>query len=256
MSLQEEKRRLLDKLAEEITDQRVLDAIRSVPRERFLPARIRHLAYDDVALPIAAAQTISQPLIVALTVEALDLRRFDRVLEIGTGSGYQAAVMAEIARSVTSVERIPDLATSAKTLLHTLGYDNVRVEIAGRSLGRLQDPPYNAIAVAAAAPRIPNILMAQLLPGGRLVAPVGSLREQTLIKMTKTAEGISIRSLGGCRFVPLIGRDAWSEDEIAQTGDERREAHSTPPRRYMHMEPPDIVPKPHVIVNARRFPYT
>ena len=206
------KFQLMEKLSGEISDGRVLDAMRRVPRESFLASRMRHRAYDDVALPIAAGQTISQPTMVAIMVEALELRRSDRVLEIGAGSGYQAAILSLLAREVIGVERIPELRDSARRTLERLGYDNVRVELAGDALGRPEEAPYDAIVVAAAAPRIPLGLLDQLETGGRLVIPVGDRGEQTLMKIIKSGEGFSTRSLTGCRFVPLIGEGAWPED--------------------------------------------
>ncbi len=211
MKLEDAKRKLLDKLAREISDGRVLDAMRRVPRERFVPSETRHLAYEDIALRIAAGQTVSQPTIVAMMIEALELRAYDKVLEVGTGSGYQAAILAQIARRVVTVERIPELSDSARALLDDLGYDNIEVIQAGRELGNAKEGPYNAIVVAAAAPRLPNSLLDQLEVGGRLVAPVGSRDEQILLKAIKGEAGPVIKSLGGCRFVPLIAEDAWPE---------------------------------------------
>ena len=216
-TLAEKKAKLIDALAREVSDQRVLDAIRAVPRERFVPESSRSVAYDDIALPIDAGQTISQPTIVAIMVHALELRRFDRVLEIGTGSGYQAAVLAELAREVTTVERIPELADAARVRLTSLGYRNIRIKLAGPTLGRSADGPYNAIVVSAAAPRLPSDLLDQLEIGGRLVVPVGSLYEQNLMKTIRTPDGKSTRSLGACRFVPLIGDGAWSEEEVRRS---------------------------------------
>ncbi len=209
------KRGLLEKLASEISDSRALDAMRRVPRERFVTQTAAHLAYKDVALPIAAGQTISQPTMVAIMVSELELRRSDKVLEIGAGSGYQAAILAELAREVITLERIPELAKSARTTLDALGYRNIRVEMAGPRLGREEDAPYNAIIVAAAAPRLPLSLLNQLEPGGRLVVPVGDRHEQTLMKIIKSAEGFTTRTLAACRFVPLIAEDAWPDDRDA-----------------------------------------
>ena len=206
------KRSLLEKLASEISDDRVLDAIRRVPRERFVTPATADLAYQDIALPIAAGQTISQPTMVAIMVAELQLRRTDKVLEIGAGSGYQAAVLAQLAAQVITLERIPQLAQSAKATLSTLGYPNVRVELAGPRLGRERDAPYNAIIVAAAAPRLPMSLLNQLEPGGRLVVPVGDRQEQTLMKIVKTAHGFTTQTLTACRFVPLIAEDAWPNE--------------------------------------------
>ncbi len=214
MPVERARDRLLRKLSGDISDQRVLDAIASVPRERFVRPADRHLAYEDVALGIAAGQTISQPTIVAIMVQEMELRRYDRVLEIGTGSGYQAAILGELAREVVTVERVPELASSARRVLARLGYGNIRVEEAGGVLGRLEDAPFDAIVVAAAAPRLPWTLIGQLEIGGRLIIPVGSLREQSLMKVVRTVDGAVTRPLGACRFVPLIGRDAWSESEV------------------------------------------
>ena len=206
------KRNLLKKLASEISDRRVLDAMRRVPRERFVTSAIAELAYSDVALPIAAGQTISQPTIVAITVSELELRKSDKVLEIGAGSGYQAAILAELAREVITLERIPELVQSARATLADLGYRNIRVETAGPRLGREEDSPYNAIVVAAAAPRLPLSLLSQLEPGGRMVVPVGDRDEQVLMKIVKSAESFSTRTITACRFVPLIAEDAWPND--------------------------------------------
>ena len=206
--------RLLRKLSGEISDKRILDAIAAVRRERFVRQADRHVAYDDVALGIAAGQTISQPTIVAIMLQEMELKRFDRVLEIGTGSGYQAAVLSELVREVVTVERVPELAESSREILARMGYDNVRVENAGATLGWPADAPYDAIVVAAAAPRLPRTLIGQLEIGGRLVIPVGNLREQSLMKVVRTLDGVVTRALGACRFVPLIGRDAWAESDL------------------------------------------
>jgi len=202
---------LFKKLASEVSDRRVLDAMRRVPRERFVAAATADLAYQDIALPIAAGQTISQPTIVAIMVSELELRRSDKVLEVGTGSGYQAAILAELAREVITMERIPELAETAINNLTALKYRNVRVETAGPRLGREEDSPYNAIIVAAASPRIPQALLNQLEVGGRMVVPVGDRHEQTLIKVVNGADGFATRTLTACRFVPLIAEDAWPD---------------------------------------------
>lgn len=218
MNLQNQKRDLIRKLAAEISDRRVLDAIGAVPRERFALPSLRRYAYEDYAMPIEAGQSLSQPTIVAMTLEAMDVGRFDRVLEVGTGSGYQAALLAELAREVVTVERVPSLAQSAKALLAELGYGNVRVESAGERLGWAEGAPYDAIAVAAAAPSVPQSLVEQLKIGGRLVVPVGSLREQSLMRAVRTERGFSAESLTACRFVPLIGEEGWSEEEALGGG--------------------------------------
>ena len=217
MRNESQKRDLIRKLAAEISDRRVLDAMSAVPRERFVPPAAQRFAYDDSALPIEAGQTISQPTIVAMTLEAMEIGRFDRVLEVGTGSGYQAALLGELAREVVTVERVPALARSAKALLADLGYDNVRVETAGESLGWADAAPYDAAAVAAAAPRVPTALIEQLKEGGQLIVPVGDLRRQTLIKAVRTPDGgFSAISLLPCRFVPLIGDGGWTEAEASE----------------------------------------
>ncbi len=206
------KHSLLEKLASAISDSRALDAMRRVPRERFVTPATADLAYEDIALPIAAGQTISQPTMVAIMVSELELRRSDKVLEIGTGSGYQAAILAELAVEVVTIERIPELAGAARATLDALGYRNIRVEVAGSSLGREEDAPYDAIIVAAAAPRLPLSLLNQLRSSGRIVVPVGDRQEQTLMKMVKNAEGFTAQALTTCRFVPLIGEGAWPDD--------------------------------------------
>ena len=212
MSLQDARDSLIRKLSAEISDRRVLDAIAAIPRERFIPPAHRHLAYEDIALAIGYGQTISQPTIVAIMIEELELRRFDRVLEVGAGSGYQAAILGRLAREVITVERVPELTASARAALEELGCGNVRVERAEDELGWRQDAPYDAIIVAAAAPRLPRVLLDQLAPGGRLIVPVGDRSEQNLVKATKAPYGVITQSLTACRFVPLIGKDAWTEE--------------------------------------------
>ena len=211
------RRSLFKKLGSEVSDRRVLDAMRRVPRERFVTAATADLAYQDIALPIAAGQTISQPTMVAIMVAELELRRSDKVLEIGAGSGYQAAILAQLAREVITLERIPELAESAGSRLAALGYHNVRVELAGPRLGRERDAPYNAIIVAAASPRIPQALLNQLEVGGRMIVPVGDRHEQTLMKIVRSADGFTTRTLTACRFVPLIAEDAWPDEDASAT---------------------------------------
>ena len=199
--------------AREIHDARVLDAFRTVPREAFVPKELTEFAYEDSALPIAAEQTISQPFIVALTLQALELRGGERVLEIGTGSGYAAAVMSRIAAEVYTVERIPELAESARARLAVLGYTNVHVLCGDGTLGWPEHAPYEAIAVAAGGPEVPKALLEQLAPGGRLVIPVGGEEtEQSLLRVTRERSGkLRRESLGAVRFVPLIGAQGWPE---------------------------------------------
>ena len=204
-----DKKALFDRISVELDDQRVIEAMLRVPREEFVPAESAHLAYADMALPIGYDQTISQPYMVALMTSVLGVRRMDRVLDIGTGSGYQAAVLAELAREVVSTERILTLIRPAETRLQSLGYANITVKRAGRELGLPGEPRFNGIIVGAGAPKLPTELVEQLEIGGRLVVPVGSRQEQQLIKVVRTHDGFSVETLGGCRFVPLIGEGAW-----------------------------------------------
>jgi protein-L-isoaspartate(D-aspartate) O-methyltransferase len=203
------RRRMADLLRANIRDARVIDAMLQVPREAFVPDHLRTHAYDDRALPIGEGQTISQPLMVALMVEALQLDPADRVLEVGTGSGYVAAILARLARQVVTVERLPTLLTLAKSRLARLTVGNVEVVEAGEILGKPDAAPYDAILVSAAAPHVPRALLDQLAPGGRLVLPVGPQRGQELVRATKSPFGIELVRLGGCAFVPLVGKGAW-----------------------------------------------
>jgi protein-L-isoaspartate(D-aspartate) O-methyltransferase len=203
---------LIDNLSTEIKDKRVLAAMRSIPREHFVPKESQHLAYQDRPLPIGYDQTISQPFIIALMTEALELKGQEKVLEVGTGSGYQAAILARLARLVITTERVSALADRAKRLLDELDCHNVEVHRAEGTLGWRKGAPYDAIMVTAAAPKVPPELLSQLAIGGRMVVPVGSRHIQELCKVTKGAKKTTIRNLGGCRFVALIGRGAWEED--------------------------------------------
>jgi protein-L-isoaspartate(D-aspartate) O-methyltransferase len=204
--------RMVNLLRARIGDRRVIEAMAAVPRERFVPPHLRLLAYDDRALPIAADQTISQPTMVAIMLEAALLRPEDRALEIGTGSGYGAAVLSRLVRDVVTVERVPLLAEGARMLLRSLGYDNVEVCDAGEMLGWAERAPYDAIIVTAGAPHVPRSLLDQLADGGRLVLPVGTLRSQELVRATKTSHGVELTRLGECAFVPLIGEEAWDDN--------------------------------------------
>ena len=211
-NLEEDKRRLFQSLRREVTDERTIQAMERVPRELFVPALSRHLAYEDIPLPIGEGQTISQPLIVALMTQALMLKGPERVLEIGTGSGYQTALLAELAREVVSVERYSSLAEEARKRLEQCSYRNVQVFVARPDrLGWPEGTPYDAILVTAGAPKIPQDLLDQLGPEGRLVIPVGSRYEQDLMRVSKTRDGLSVQTLGPCRFVPLVGPGAWPE---------------------------------------------
>ena len=202
---------LIARLSLEISDKRVLEAMRRVPREAFVPQDQYYAAYEDRPLSIGFGQTISQPYIVALMVQALELKGGDKVLELGAGSGYEAAILAELAREVVTVERIVELVEGAKRALEKLGYSNVKVHLAGKELGWSDEAPYGAIIVSAGAPTIPQILLNQLSFGGRLVIPVGSRWQQDLLKVTKRQKGNKVENLGGCYFVPLIGEGAWEE---------------------------------------------
>ncbi len=202
---------LIQHLGTEIRDKRVLAAMARVPRERFVPPDERPVAYEDRPLTIGLDQTISQPFIVALMTQALALTGGEKVLEIGAGSGYQSAVLAELAGSVVTVERLPVLADAARSILVSLGYKNVVVYAAGETLGWPEEAPYDAIIATAAAPRVPPELIDQLVLGGRLVIPVGSRYMQQLYKITRQKKKNKIQDLGGCSFVPLIGKGAWEE---------------------------------------------
>jgi protein-L-isoaspartate(D-aspartate) O-methyltransferase len=206
--------RMLALLHSRVHDERVIAAMASVPRERFVPDHLRLHAYDDSALPIGDGQTISQPLIVALMTEALALGPGDRVLEVGTGSGYQAAVLSSLAAEVVSVERLPQLRERAQRLLAALAYSNVAVYAAGEALGLAARGPYDAVVVTAAAPHVPRALLDQLKPGGRLVVPVGDLRGQDLVRAVASAHGVELTRLGACGFVPLIGRGGWPQTSV------------------------------------------
>ena len=212
MDFEAARARLVEHLRTEIKDERVLAAMARVPRELFVPPEERHLAYEDRPLPIGLDQTISQPFIIALMTQALELTGSEKVLEIGTGSGYQAAILAELARQVITTERLPALAETARAVLDSLGYTNIVVHLAEETLGWQAEAPYDAIIVTAGAPRVSVDLLAQLAIGGRLVIPIGSRYVQELYKITKHKKKNTGQNLGGCRFVPLIGKDAWEEE--------------------------------------------
>jgi protein-L-isoaspartate(D-aspartate) O-methyltransferase len=194
-----------------IADERVLAAMAAVPRELFLPEDMRLHAYEDGALPIGHGQTVSQPFIVATICALLELEGSERVLDVGTGSGYQAAVLAELAAEVVTVERIPELAQRARLALEEAGNANVDVLVGDGSRGRPERAPYDAIAVAAAAPRIPQALLAQLAVGGRLVVPLGTRGGQDLVVVERTATGSRERRSVACRFVPLLGDEGFGD---------------------------------------------
>ncbi len=208
--LSRSKTALLAELDQDVSDRRVLEAIGKVRRERFVPRELRTYAYENRPLPIGHGQTISQPLIVALMTHALELHGDEKLLEVGTGSGYQAALLSHLAAEVVSVERVPELTERAKHVLAELGYTRVRVHVAGETLGWPQEAPYDAIIVTAGAPKVPHELVDQLALGGRMVVPVGSRDLQELVRVVKNAEGTVLTNLGPCRFVPLLGAGAWS----------------------------------------------
>lgn len=194
-----------------IRDERVLDAIATVDRARFVPAAEAGLAWDDSALPIGSGQTISQPYIVALMTAALSLQGEESVLEIGTGSGYQTAILARLCKQVVTVERIDELQARAKRVLAELGFENITYRVGDGTLGSPGDGPFEEIIVTAGAPQIPKALYDQLAEGGRLVLPVGTQETQELMVVEKTPKGPRQQSLCPCRFVPLIGEQGWQD---------------------------------------------
>jgi protein-L-isoaspartate(D-aspartate) O-methyltransferase len=194
-----------------VVDPRVLAAMRKVPRHLFIPRHLWDQAYNDYPLPIGEDQTISQPYIVALMTELLELQETDRVLEIGTGSGYQAAILAELAAQVFTIDRVASLLAQAEQILTSLGYSNIKTRVGDGTLGWPEAMPFEAIIVTAGAPQVPRPLTEQLALGGRLVIPVGDRWSQTLTCVRKTAEGLKFEYHGGCRFVRLIGEHGWQE---------------------------------------------
>jgi len=195
-----------------IVSERVLEAMARVPRELFVPAELRAHAYEDAALPIGGGQTISQPYMVALICAELDLHGGEKVLDVGTGSGYQAAVLAELAREVHSIERVPELAETATAALAAAGYgDRVRVHVGDGTKGLPAEAPFGAIAVAAAAPGMPQSLYDQLEERGRLVIPVGRRSGQRLQVIVRSPEGPAVVRTVSCRFVPLVGEEGFAQ---------------------------------------------
>ena len=198
-----------------IRDERVLSAMMSVPRHHFVTEALRGRAYDDNALPINLNQTISQPYIVARMTELLELTKRDRILEIGAGSGYQTAILAQLASQVYAIERIGELAREAHDRIRALGINNATVKAFDGTLGWNAYAPYDAILVAAGGPRIPDPLVAQLKVGGRLVIPIGATRDsQKLVRVIKTETTPKIEEHGSCQFVPLIGQHGWEKDPV------------------------------------------
>jgi protein-L-isoaspartate(D-aspartate) O-methyltransferase len=212
VSAQEKLDRLLDELKRDgIRDPRVLDAVARVPRDQFVPEETRRYAYLNTALSIGEGQTISQPYVVALMTEALALTGSETVLEIGTGSGYQCAILAELCSRVVSVERLESLHVRAARLLDHLGYRNVLLVLDDGTLGCPAYAPYDAVLVTAACPRVPAALEAQVREGGRIVLPVGSADMQELVLLVKRGDALQRQDLGAVRFVPLIGKEGWQD---------------------------------------------
>lgn len=197
-----------------ISDARVLDAFRKVPRDKFVPEDYKDSAYNDYPLPIGNGQTISQPYIVALMTECLNPKEDDKILEIGTGSGYQMAILAEIAKEVYSVERFEELADRSGKVLDFLGYKNYKIKVGDGTLGWEEHSPYDGILVTAAAPRIPGSLTQQLKDGGRLVIPIGGPFGQALTIVEKKGASIKTKEVCGCVFVPLVGKEGWPDSKM------------------------------------------
>jgi len=195
-----------------IKDAKLIAAMKKIPRHLFVEEALQSQAYSDHPLPIGEKQTISQPYMVALMTEAMLLTGKEKVLEIGTGSGYQTAILAELSEKVFSVERIRSLAIGARKLLYELGYFNVEIKIFDGTFGWMQESPFDAIMVTAGSPNIPQPLIDQLSIGGRLVIPVGDALVQDLFRVIKTEEGVKKEDLGGCRFVKLIGKYGWEAE--------------------------------------------
>jgi protein-L-isoaspartate(D-aspartate) O-methyltransferase len=197
--------------ARRVSDPRVLAAMRKVPRHRFIPSHLWDQAYNDYPLPIGEDQTISQPYIVALMTEIMEIKDTDKVLEVGTGSGYQAAILAELAAQVFTIDRVAALLVRAEEILKSLGYTNIKSKVGDGTLGWPEEAPFDAIIVTAGAPQVPRPLTEQLALGGRLIIPVGDQWSQTLTCVRKTKEGLKFEYHGGCRFVRLIGEHGWQE---------------------------------------------
>ena len=195
-----------------VNNARLIAAMKKIPRHLFVEEALQSQAYSDHPLPIGEKQTISQPYMVALMTEAMLLTGKEKVLEIGTGSGYQTAILAELSEKVFSIERIRPLAIRARKLLYELGYFNVEIKIFDGTFGWMEESPFDAIIVTAGSPDIPQPLIDQLAMGGRLVIPVGDAFVQDLFRVTKTEEGIKKEDLGGCRFVKLIGKYGWETE--------------------------------------------
>lgn len=213
MAFEEQRRLMIQEQLEKrgIADPRVLEAFRRIPRHLFVPEEFLDEAYEDHPIQIGGGQTISQPYMVALMVQLLKLQGHERVLEIGTGSGYQLAILAQLALDVYSVERLPELGAVALRRLEQLGFLNVHMSSGNGTLGWPEHAPYDAIVVAAGAPNIPQALVDQLIPGGRLVIPVGSQQQQTLLLVEQRPDRLHMTEITQCVFVPLIGEHGWTD---------------------------------------------
>ena len=210
-----QRRKMVEKqiLGRGIKDLSVMEVLSRVPRHLFVNSSLQHRAYGDCPLPIGENQTISQPYIVALMTQVLDLKGEERVLEIGTGSGYQTAILAELASHVFTIERVKPLVKKTKELLEGLKYKNIVFKTFDGTYGWRDQSPFDAILISAATPSIPKSLIEQLADKGRLVAPVGERESQDLIVLNKNGNKVMERKIGSCKFVPLIGKFAWSEEE-------------------------------------------
>ncbi len=206
-------------IARGIRDERVLEAMGRVPRHLFVDEKSQERAYDDCALSISEGQTISQPYMVAIMTEELELKGIEKTLEIGTGSGYQTAVLACLSQDVWSIERLENLAVAAQKLLARLEYSNITLRVGDGTLGWPEEAPFDAILVAAGSPHVPTPLVDQLKISGKMVIPIGDRKSQTLHKIVKTATGVQDVALTGCVFVPLVGAHGWRLEEKDDRGD-------------------------------------
>ncbi|MCS6937201.1 MAG: protein-L-isoaspartate(D-aspartate) O-methyltransferase [Candidatus Bipolaricaulota bacterium] len=217
-SPQRDRQRMVQHLAAQgITDKNVLHAMQRIPRHLFVANSLWDQAYADHPLPIEQNQTISQPYIVALMTQALQLQKSDRVLEIGTGSGYQTAILAELAGQVYTIERFPQLSQKAQRLLREAGYTNIRYRVGDGSLGWPEEAPFDKIIVTAAAPEVPSSLLAQLADPGRMVIPVGGRQVQTLLLIRRENQELFKEELCACSFLPLVGKEGWPEEESIES---------------------------------------